>query len=95
MSPQLNQILQQAETLPADDQLELISHLVQKMRLTARVQSPEVGQTGLQSAKNGKSILQIAAEFAGDLPDTELAKLPSDGAQQHDHYIYGTPKLGA
>jgi hypothetical protein len=59
-----------------------------------QVPSPEAGQTGLQSAKTGKSIWQIAEDFAKDLPDTELAKLPIDGAEQHDHYIYGTPKLG-
>jgi hypothetical protein len=26
------------------------------------------------------------------LPEEELRKLPHDGAEQHDHYIYGTPK---
>jgi len=27
-----------------------------------------------------------------DLPDDVRAKLPADGASQHDHYIYGVPK---
>jgi len=26
------------------------------------------------------------------LPPEVLEKLPADGASQHDHYIYGTPK---
>jgi Arc/MetJ-type ribon-helix-helix transcriptional regulator len=26
------------------------------------------------------------------IPDEEWAKLPVDGAEQHDHYIYGTRK---
>jgi hypothetical protein len=26
------------------------------------------------------------------LPEKVLAALPSDGASEHDHYIYGTPK---
>ena len=26
------------------------------------------------------------------IPDEELDRLPIDGATQHDHYIYGTPK---
>lgn len=34
---------------------------------------------------------QIAAIFA-DVPDEVWEKLPTDGAEQHDHYIYGTPK---
>jgi Arc/MetJ-type ribon-helix-helix transcriptional regulator len=31
-------------------------------------------------------------EIAAGIPDKEWAKLPIDGAEQHDHYIYGTPK---
>ena len=31
-------------------------------------------------------------EIWADMPDEVRAKLPSDGADQHDHYIYGTPK---
>jgi hypothetical protein len=27
-----------------------------------------------------------------EIPDEELDLLPTDGATQHDHYIYGTPK---
>ncbi len=27
-----------------------------------------------------------------DVPPAELAKLPSDGASEHDHYIYGWPR---
>jgi predicted DNA-binding antitoxin AbrB/MazE fold protein len=34
---------------------------------------------------------QIIA-LTADAPPEELAKLPVDGASQHDHYIYGTPK---
>ena len=30
--------------------------------------------------------------LTADAPEEELAKLPVDGASQHDHYIYGTPK---
>jgi antitoxin component of MazEF toxin-antitoxin module len=32
------------------------------------------------------------AALAADIPAEELDKLPTDGASQHDHYIYGTPK---
>lgn len=34
---------------------------------------------------------QIAAR-ARTLPQETLDRLPADGASQHDHYIYGTPK---
>jgi len=99
MSTQLNEILQQAETLPTDEQLQLIAHLVQKLRQIAPVGSdvsqPPTAQTVSQTTKTGKSIWQIAEAFVKDLPEAELANLPTDGAEQHDHYIYGTPKLEA
>ncbi|HMF36878.1 MAG TPA: hypothetical protein VKF17_09575 [Isosphaeraceae bacterium] len=39
-----------------------------------------------------KSIGEIIDELMSDLPDEVLDRLPVDGATQHDHYIYGTPK---
>jgi hypothetical protein len=39
-----------------------------------------------------KPIWEVAEELFGAIPDEELAQLPTDGATQHDHYIYGTPK---
>jgi hypothetical protein len=31
-------------------------------------------------------------EITAGIPDEEFLKLPADGADQHDHYVYGTPK---
>ncbi len=31
-------------------------------------------------------------ELTADVPEEEWDKLPADLAEQHDHYIYGTPK---
>ena len=31
-------------------------------------------------------------EASLEIPEEELDRLPTDGATQHDHYIYGTPK---
>jgi antitoxin component of MazEF toxin-antitoxin module len=30
--------------------------------------------------------------LTADAPPEELAKPPTDGASQHDHYLYGAPK---
>ena len=30
--------------------------------------------------------------MTADAPPEELAKVPTDSAAQHDHYLYGTPK---
>ena len=37
-------------------------------------------------------IWEAFIEASLDIPDEELDLLPIDGATQHDHYIYGTPK---
>ena len=39
-----------------------------------------------------KPISQVIAEIMADVPAAELAKLPLDGASEHDHYIYGCPR---
>ena len=39
-----------------------------------------------------KPIWEEILELTADVPDEEWDKLPVDGAEQHDHYIYGTPK---
>jgi len=98
VSPKLIEILHQAETLPIDEQLQLIAQLVEKVRQMTAGQ-PALVQYGANQpveaiAITGKSIWQLAEDFVKDLSDMELAKLPSDGAEQHDHYIYGTPKIG-
>jgi hypothetical protein len=39
-----------------------------------------------------KPIWELFADAFKDVPEEELARLPVDGAAQHDHYIYGLPK---
>ena len=39
-----------------------------------------------------KSVFEILAATFDDLPDEMLAELPADGAENHDHYLYGWPK---
>jgi hypothetical protein len=39
-----------------------------------------------------KPIWQVAQDLMADVPPEVIDTLPTDGAEQHDHYIYGTPK---
>jgi len=48
-------------------------------------------ETPAQSPKR-KPLWERAAELRRSIPDEEWAKLPTDGAEQLDHYIYGSPK---
>ncbi len=42
--------------------------------------------------RTSKPIWDKISDIMKDIPESELNKLPSDGAEQHDHYIYGIPK---
>jgi hypothetical protein len=49
-------------------------------------------QTGGHTKQPGKPIWEIADELFDEIPEEELERQPIDGATQHDHYLYGTPK---
>jgi hypothetical protein len=40
-----------------------------------------------------KPIWQVAREIRKNLSEEDLRQLPTDGAVNHDHYIYGTSKV--
>ena len=40
----------------------------------------------------GETLDELIDRLTADVPDEEWARLPTDGAEQHDHYLYGTPK---
>jgi hypothetical protein len=45
--------------------------------------------------KINKPIWEIAEDLIEDMSEEEKAQLPHDGAVEHDHYIYGTPKINS
>ena len=54
-------------------------------------QSRQVAAAPDKSPKR-KPLWERAAELRKSIPEEEWAKLPVDGAEQLDHYIYGSPK---
>ena len=46
-------------------------------------------------ALSGKPFWQSFTEQVHALPDEVFEKLPADGASEHDHYLYGSPKRNA
>ena len=85
MTQQLLDLIQQAEALSVEEQLTLIAHLAQNVKAVTEPSSAVPVQ--------GKSLWQIADDFVADVSAETLSQLPHDGAAEHDHYIYGTPKL--
>src|SRR6267154_968727 len=39
-----------------------------------------------------RPIAEIFEELSSQVPFEEWAELPRDGAEQHDHYLYGSPQ---
>ncbi len=42
--------------------------------------------------EDSRSIWDIFVESRKRIPTEEFVKLPADGSDEHDHYLYGQPK---
>ena len=56
---------------------------------------PSAAAVEVAAAPPPKPIWEVFQEISASIPDEEWANVPVDGAEQHDHYIYGTPKRPA
>ena len=94
MTQQLNTLMRKVETLSMGEQLTLIAHLVQNIKIaTEQTDVPARSMAEKTAAPSSKkTIRQILDSFSDGLSAETLAQIPTDGAEQHDHYIYGTPK---
>lgn len=54
--------------------------------------SPLAVEQNEQQLQKSKPIWEIFEDFTNELPEEVIAKLPTDGAVQLDHYLYGKPK---
>lgn len=63
------------------------------LRLLNQEATPQTQSFAASSAApKRKPISEVFEEIRKGVPDEEWDKLPVDGAEQHDHYIYGLPK---
>ena len=42
--------------------------------------------------QSGQDLSSFVESFVSDISDSAFESLPQDGAEQHDHYLYGTAK---
>ena len=74
-----------------DAMTEAASLLVQRLKQEqAEAKQATASQAGAAPAR--KPIWERILERSAAIPDEEWDKLPTDLAEQHDHYLYGTPK---
>jgi len=75
-------ILEKVQEPPDEKQQEVLA-LVEAMLNQERT---------LQSTGSVRPIAEIFEELSSQIPLEEWAELPTDGAEQHDHYLHGSPK---
>ncbi len=62
----------------------------QPLSTTSPTQPSSQNDSKIQTT--GDSILNLVENFTANLSEEEIQNLPTDGAEQHDHYLYGSPK---
>jgi hypothetical protein len=78
---------QQATALKAKAEAEGLSSVEEWIEKQAEPMAPNPpAERPLQTAA------QIILDSMRDIPPEIMATMPTDGASQHDHYIYGWPK---
>ncbi len=76
----------------ADSQVQGSSFEDVTAQIQARVKDYLEQPGDTSSEATDKPIWEVFDDFAKSIPEEVLATLPTDGAEQHDHYLYGTPK---
>ena len=74
-------ILEKILALPDDKQQEILALVDEMLKQGQQPQQPE-----------SRPIWEVVQELSSQIPIEEWAELPADGAEQHDHYLYGSPK---
>ena len=82
------------KAIPAllDEALQGLQDQVQRHRENGTATERATATHATESHDARPPIWEAFIEASLDIPDEELDRLPTDGAAQHDHYIYGTPK---
>lgn len=79
MQPEIAQtIFEKVKILSLDEQKEVLEIIEKKVSVSQK--------------KDSRPIWEVITERAKNLSVETLEKLPIDGAENHDHYLYGAPK---
>jgi len=77
-----NAIQEKVKALPEEKQERVLSLVEELLKET----------NGEQVRGSVRPLWEIAQEISSQITIAEWEKLPNDGAEQHDHYLYGSPK---
>ena len=87
----INAAVQGGQFASADEMVDtLVRDYVQRTRQQPAATHPS--PAGPSTPPKRKPLWERAAELRQSIPAEEWDKLPTDGARQLDHYLYGSPK---
>ena len=78
-------VIEKLRGLPIEKQQEVLEFV-------EKLDRQETSATIQAEPKDRMPIWERIRQISSEVPDEEWAKLPTDGAEQHDHYLYGSPK---
>ncbi|MFM7438710.1 MAG: hypothetical protein ACKO2V_08905 [Snowella sp.] len=84
---QLSQELEQAPDSLIEEILDFCLFVKQRQQAKANHQVTETKPNGILD------LLERVKEIQAQVPTEEWDKLPHDGSINHDHYLYGSPKV--
>ncbi len=78
-------------------QTEIAQTIFEKLKILSLDEQQEIleiveKKVSVSQKKDSRPIWEVIAEISSRVPDEEWAKLPTDGAENIDHYLYGAPK---
>ena len=73
---------------------DVVNEIFETVKILPEDEQLEILQQARTLANKGKkpSIWEKIHAHSAEIPDEEWDRMPVDGSEQHDHYLYGTPK---
>ena len=75
-----------------DEQQAALAAKARAQGLSAEEYARQILTQDLQVGARRRHISEIIRENMSKVPAEIMARMPKDGASEHDHYIYGLPK---
>lgn len=71
---------------------EVIAEAIRRLKRDEEASKPNTPGPTTTHEVDDRPIWEFIQELTADVPDEEFLKLPTDGAEHFDHYIYGHAK---
>ena len=75
-----------------DEQAAMLKAKAAAEGLSLEAWLQKLAQEGRPASPPHRHIADVILDNMRDVPLEVMARMPQDGASQHDHYIYGWPK---